>query len=196
MTRLHCRPLALLAAALGGAICLAAAPAASQPATDEVVSLGNDLIRFHAPPAADWTVRAMAKATVNSIYFERSDHKSAVEFELTAADYPLTADNAGQMAVSIAKALKEKRQRGGQEMVLPPTAEKDKRFQVVVHEQYKASGATIDSLHLMKLVGSRTVMVVASTASDDPAVAADTFAAAKDALASAKFNRKATRAKP
>ena len=105
----------------------------------------------------------MGTASTDQVYFEKADRKSAIEFQLTTPDYPLTTDNAGAMATGIIKALKQKRQQEGHEMVMPPTVEKDRRFQVLIHEKYKVNGATVDTLHLLKLVGSRTVMVVAST---------------------------------
>ena len=172
---------------------LAAAPdprPSTQPATDDLVALGNDVVRLHAPPSSKWALRPMAQANQNEIFFTADEGRAAIDIQLAPADYPLTASTVAQVTAAIVKSLKATRDQQGRQMVLPPTVEKDHRFEVVVHERYLLGDATVDSMHLLKLVGPRTVMVVASTASPDPTVVADTFNAAETALASAKVNKK------
>ena len=189
------RPPALLLTA-----CLAAAPAtaptASPPATKPVlgdlVSLGDDLVHLYAPPPERWTLLPTKVASVNLAYFQADDKKSAIQFELAAADFQISPDLAGQMAVGIVKSLKEMRRKSGTAVVMQPTIEKDRRFDIVVHERFKVGDNTVDEMHLYKSVGPRTVMVAASSVSDDPDAVAGTFAAAKASLATVKYIKPGT----
>ncbi len=169
--------------------CLAAAPPASQPATDDVVSLGDDAIRFHAPPAPRWTVGAGGEASSDKVMFITDDRTSAFQVEI--ATFTVTPATAGQIAAGLAKSLLAMRQKAGTPIVMPPTVEHDRRFDIVIHERYRAGQSVVDGLHLIKSVGpNRTVMVAASCVSPDAAVVTAAQDAAKASLASARFNKR------
>jgi hypothetical protein len=180
----------LMTTALAAAPASRPAPPATRPATGDLVSLGNDLVRFYAPPPDDWVLRATKPVSPNRVYFQAADKKSAVQVELASADFTIDAQSVGPMAAAIVKSLKEKRDKDGTEMVLAPKVEHDRRFDIIVHERFKLGDNTIDELHLYKSVGPRTVMAEASTVLEDPDAAAAVFAAAKTSVASAKWNKK------
>ncbi len=169
-------------------LCSVAAAPATRPATDDLVSLGNDVVRFHAPPAPHWAVVAGKDTTADKVMFGTDDHTAAFQVEI--ATFQVTPATAGQIGAALAKSLHDKRQQAGTVVLLQPVLEHDRRFDIVIHERYMAGQTTVDQLHLIKTVGPKTVMVAASGWSSDPAVVTADLDAAKASLASAKFNRR------
>jgi hypothetical protein len=173
------------------ATCLAASPASQPASSGDLVSIGDDLVRFVAPPPTNWTVRQAANATADVVYFVHTPKADAeMQFMLAKADFRMSPDTVGQFAAGIVKSLRDKRQKDGTHVVMPATIEHDRRLDIVIHEKFTVGAVTEDQMHLYKSVGPRTLMLTVSTVSPDPASAADTFAAAKTSLASAKYNRK------
>ena len=176
--------------------CAAAGPAAkppatkpAPPATDDLVSLANDAVRLHAPPAPAWAFEPQPDGKTEKIRFVDKADKAVCEIQVVPMQ--LSADTAGQYAASIAKALKDRHKAAGDEVTLQPTVEHDRRFEVVVHERLTKSGKTVDQVHVYKCVGPKVVELTALTTADDAAAAKAALEAAKAALASAKYNKAA-----
>ena len=171
-------------------LAVAAAPPATRPAaprTDDLVSLGKDAVRFHAPPSPKWVFHAQADASTDKVRFVDEDDRAVCEVQIVPME--LSADTDGQYAASIVKALKERHQKAGDVMAMQPTVEHDKRFDIVVHERLTKAGQTVDQVHVYKSVGPKVVELTALTTAADPADAKAALEAAKAALASAKYNR-------
>ncbi len=134
MTR-RTTPLALALTA-----CVAAAPAASptsKPAGGgDLVSIGNDLVRFVAPPPGAWTVHPSKDATADVVVFVNAKADAEIQYILAAPDFRISPDVTGQMAVGMCKSLKEKHERDHITVVMPPTVEHDRRLDIVIHEKF------------------------------------------------------------
>ena len=180
--------------------CLAAAPATrpakpAKPAKptppDLSASLADGTVRFQPPPAAAWT--AAPNAPDDKALYLTADHRSAIQFEL--ATFDISPSSSGQIGTALCKSLKERRQKDGNDMLLAPTIERDKRFDLVIHERYQIKGAVQEQWHLFKSVGPKTVMVAAGSTSNDTAAVNASGSDAMAALATAKYFRAGT-AKP
>lgn len=169
----------------------AAAAPASAPATGDPVSLGNDLVRFFAPPGPDWSLKPTQNPNPNQVYFQTADAKSALLVQLTPPDQKMDAATANPMATAIVKKLIEMRKQAGHELILSPKVERDRRLDIVIHEKFKMGTTVVEQIHIYKGTGPRTVMAEASTVLTDPAAVTAVFNTAKTAVASAKYNRKA-----
>jgi hypothetical protein len=168
---------------------LAAGPASQPTSQPAMQSMSNDQIHFVAPDAP-WVAKAV-KAP-DTAYYQTTKGDSALQAQWAPKDFELSPDTDDQFAVQISKDLKKKHQDTNTEMVLAPKILKDKRFDIVIHEQFKISkDITEDELHIYKSVGPRVMMVVVSCVSDDPTVIDAAHKAAEDMLDSCKFNRKA-----
>ncbi len=73
---------------------------------------------------------------------------------------------------------------------MPATAEKDSRFEMRIHEKYKLQGKTLDSLHLYRSVGPRSLELLVSTLSDDADAVTEMQKVGEQVILSAKLNRK------
>ena len=79
-----------------------------------------------------------------------------------------------------------------QEMLTPPTAVKDKRFDIAIHERFRVKDEVVeDEMHVFKSIGPRTVEVTIATISEDADVVKKTFEDGEAVLAGATYDRKA-----
>ncbi len=171
-----------------------AAKAASQPASRPVggLSVGKGLVEFVAP-SAEWTVHPTEHPSPDVVVLVHgTEADGEIQVKLGAKDFELSPDTNAQMRTEMAKALKALRVKNEQEMLTPPTAVKDKRFDIAIHERFRVKGDVVeDEMHLFKSVGSRTVEVTVATVSEDPKAVKKTFEDGEAVLAGATYNRKA-----
>jgi hypothetical protein len=168
---------------------LAASPTSKPASQPAMQAMANDQIHFVAP-GDPWVAKTVKSP--DTAYYQSAKGDSAFQAQWAPKDFQLSADSDDQFAVQISKDLKQKHQEAGTEMVLAPKIEKDKRFDIVIHEQFKINkDITEDELHIYKSVGPRVMMVVVSCVSDDKDVIEAAHKAAEDMLDSCKFNRKA-----
>ena len=182
-------PLSRLLVALFFAGLVAAGPASKPSSQPAMQSMSNDQIHFIAPDAP-WVAKAMKDA--DTAYYQTAKGDSAMQAQWAPRDFQLSRDSDDQLAVQIAKDLKKGHQDKKVEMVLAPKVIKDKRFDIVIHEQFKINkDITEDELHIYKSVGPRVIMMVVSCVSSDQDVIDAAHKAAEEMIDSCKFNRKA-----
>jgi hypothetical protein len=165
---------------------LIAADPASKPAVGPDTSIARDQYHFPAPPVDEWKAIKPDPAS-DSITFLNKKGDGVIQLVVLPKDASDDPAGAGEMV----RQIKLQRAEKHVEMVMGPKIEIDKRFQIVIHEKYKAGDHVADQIHVWASVGPRVLMLTVNSVSDDADKSAAIHAAGEDMLAATKFNRKA-----
>jgi len=167
--------------------------AASQPAAPDpspLKSLANGTIRFTEPDG--WEEIAASATDLRAAYFLH-DHASALSVEILPADATIGPESFG----AIMRSLRQTRQQHNEQFIENPTAEKDDRFLLRIHEKYHTTVKVDDKptekiatqLHLYRQVGPRIVMVTVWSTADADDELKQAQSAGEDIALSAVFGR-------
>jgi hypothetical protein len=160
----------------------AAAPPSTQASGGPDTVLHEEYL-FTDPPAG-WMV--YHQAGDESVEFSNEHLHSVILIAFEPKDMILDGMG-GQMA----KAIDGLPARSGGETVMHAKIEKDKRFDLKIHDKYKVHGKVGDQLHLYKNIGPRVVEVTIACSAEDQDIIDDVFKTGQDMLAAMKFDRKA-----
>ena len=106
---------------------------------------------WHDPvPVPDGWQAIASAATDNAAAFAWPDHGSALSLEVL----PMTAGTDAKAANAILAELRSCAVRKEQ-FTVEPTVEKDERFALRIHEQFKSADQSVDQWHLYRKVGPR-----------------------------------------
>ena len=165
---------------------LALVARAEPPATAKTTAtmLGGKI--EYTPPEGWHQAEATAKPEEAAAYIA-NDHDGLMAIQALPSDAAISPDAAQAMV----RQLRANHKKAGQEIVLDPKLEKDPRFAIRIHEQFKLkSGKTADELHLYRKVGGRSVMVNAQSLSDDEEHIKGVHTTAEEVLMSAVWVKK------
>jgi hypothetical protein len=180
------RPSLLLA---GGIDISASQPAGPDPSPTKV--LANGTIRITTPDGWD---EIAANATDSRASYVLHGQLSALSVEILPADATIGKESLGP----IVRSLRQTRQQRKEQFVDNPTAEKDARFLLRIHEKYhtvanvddKPTDKIATQLHLYRQVGSRIMMVTVWSVADSDDELKQAQSAGEDIAMSATFTRK------
>ena len=167
--------------------------AASQPSAPDpspVKLLANGTIRFTAPDG--WDEIAASATDVRAAYVLH-DHASALSVEILPADATIGPESFG----AIMRSLRQTRLQRKEEFIEKPTADKDDRFLLRIHEKYhtivkvddKPTAKIAIQLHLYRQVGARIMMVNVWSAADADDELKQAQSAGEDIALSATFGK-------
>ena len=183
---------ALLPALLAVLACAAPVAPADEKAVDkkqteptapsDSVTLIKGRIRF--TPPSGWLAAKNVARDDRAAYVPASRDGVAL-IEVWPADGSLSA----KAAKAICKKINEMRTKEGATVLKEATIERDKRFDLRIHERYRQNDKTSDQLRLYRTVAGRIVVVTVNTASPDPDVVKAIHGAAEEMLLSAKSTK-------
>lgn len=161
---------------------------ATAPAESKRFTLAEGLIRYTPP---DGWIEAKNVSRDDRAGFVPESRRGVLLIEVWPADGSLSA----KAARAICRRIDQTRRKEEAEVLMPATIERDKRFDLRIHERYRQKEQTSDQLRLYRSVGGRIVVVTVNTASPDPDEVKDIHGAAEKMLLSAKSTKAPSRSK-
>jgi hypothetical protein len=138
-----------------------AQPPTSAPSTE---TLGDGTI-IYAPPEG-WTPLGRRTDGLGAGYRE-PDGKGQIVIVCTPQQQTLPDELAPRLAQTIEKALRAEADKGNIELVSPPKVERDRRFLLKMHDQFKAHEKFSDRLQLFRGIGKNLVSVTVNAFTED-----------------------------
>jgi hypothetical protein len=168
---------------LGGSDATTTSAPTAEKAAGAADTYYHDEFTFTDPPEG-WLIYRQADG--QWMQFINEKEHAVILIDLEPKDMILTG-----MGPQMAKAVDGLPAQKGGESVMHAKIEKDKRFDLKIHDKYKIKGETGDQLHLYRSIGPRVVEVDVASSSPDQTLVDDAFDTAQTMFAGMKFDKKA-----